>query len=94
MAVTEIISQQIIDPFRIILMIALVMTMLRNRATTGVIVPLIAGAVFVAVLIPSTMAAQSPYPYSHLVGLGLVTNAIMLAVILGIWQLITKAKNR
>ena len=53
----DILKSQLMDPFRIALLIALVFTMWRNRAVTGTVVPLLAGMLFVAVIIPATISA-------------------------------------
>ncbi len=50
----EIIAQ-LSDPFRIALSIGLVLTMLRTEGVSGRWIPLLAGVVFIAVLIPVTM---------------------------------------
>lgn len=82
---TEMLAQQLTDPFRIGLIVALVLTMLRNRAASGVIVPLIAGVVFVAVLIPLTLSGTD-FDAGEIVT-GLAANLVILAVVLGIWRL-------
>lgn len=74
---------QIADPFRIGLMIALVATMARTRAATGTVVPLAAGVLFVAVIIPMTLAPPGADGMVAAVGIGLLTNLVLLAVILG-----------
>ena len=53
----ELIQSQLLDPFRIGLIVALVFTMFRTRAATGTFIPLTAGVIFVAVILPAT---QSP----------------------------------
>lgn len=87
MDLSNLILQQLADPFRIGLMVALVITMLRTQATTGVWLPLAAGVVFVAVIIPSTMLPALTQPLWQIVAVGIVANAIILAVILGLWTL-------
>jgi hypothetical protein len=86
MTLGQIILSQLTDPFRIALIVALVFTLLRNRAVTGVIVPALAGIVFVAVIIPSTLGAASTEPVLRQVLVGLLSNAVILSVVAGIWQ--------
>ena len=87
MDLSNLILSQLADPFRIGLMVALVITMQRTQATTGVWVPLAAGVLFVAVIIPSTMLTALAQPLWQVVAVGMVSNAIILAVILGIWAI-------
>lgn len=76
---------QVSDPFRIILLIGLFATMWRTRAGTGVWPPLVLGAVFVAVLIPFTIAPPPEGQVPVAVGVGIVANAVWLAVIAAAW---------
>lgn len=85
MDLSNLILSQLADPFRIGLMVALVITMLRTQGVTGVLVPLAAGVLFVAVVIPSTTLNVLAQPLWQIVAVGLVSNAIILAVILGVW---------
>jgi hypothetical protein len=85
MPLTDILSTQLTDLFRIGLIVALVYTTLRNAAITGQILPLACGVLFVAVIIPATMQTSSAEPLWRLVSVGVVANAIILAVVLGLW---------
>ena len=87
MDLSNLILSQLADPFRIGLMVALVITMQRTQGTTGVWVPLAAGVLFVAVIIPSTMLTALAQPLWQVVAVGMVSNAIILAVILGVWAI-------
>lgn len=87
MELMETFLAQIRDPFRIGLLIALVATMRRTQAATGTLIPLAAGALFVAVIIPMTLAAPGDGGMVTAVGVGLLTNLVLLAVILGVLQL-------
>ncbi len=80
---------QLIDPFRIGLMVALVVTMLRTSAVTGRWIPLALGVVFVAVIVPSTLPNQS-VDFMEAIGAGLVSNIIILAVVLAIAAVIKR----
>ena len=85
MTLPDLFLSQLSDPFRIGLLIALFITMLRTRAASGTWVPLAAGVLFVAVIIPSTMLTALAQPLWQVVAVGMVSNAIILAVILGVW---------
>lgn len=82
---------QLTDPFRIGLIVALVLTTLRNAGVSGMVVPLLAGLVFVAVIIPATMQGGAD-PLRIAVGLG--ANLVILAVVLGIRALALRLRAR
>ena len=82
MTLTELVTAQLTDPFRFGMLVILYLTMLRTRATSGTLAPLVAGAVFVAVIIPMTFAQIGMGPDLYrAVGVGIVTNAVMLGII-------------
>jgi hypothetical protein len=89
---TDLLLAQLADPFRIGLIIALVVTMLRTAAVTGRLVPLAAGVVFVAVIIPMTLQAGQA-DVSRAVAVGIVTNVILLGVVLGLWTLFRRLRG-
>jgi hypothetical protein len=93
MTLPEIFISQITDPFRIGLLLALFATMLRTNAATGTVVPLIAGALFVAVIIPSTFSTAAAIPLATAVGVGIVVNAILLAIIYAGWSFYVRSKR-
>lgn len=70
---------QIADPFRIALLVGLLLTLRNTRAVSGVVIPLAAGIVFVAALIPMTLARGAAFLPVFLTGL--VANALILAVL-------------
>jgi hypothetical protein len=80
MTVTEILQSQLTDIFRIGMMVALVFTAERTRANTGMVIPILLGIAFIAVMIPMTMQSSAPEPLALRVGLGLVSNAIWVAI--------------
>ncbi|MBL9049745.1 MAG: hypothetical protein JNK19_06510 [Tabrizicola sp.] len=77
----ELIQSQLMDPFRIGLIVALVFTMYRTRAATGTLVPLALGVVFVAVILPSTQGTGSA-DLTQSVLAGLVSKGISLGIVL------------
>ncbi len=83
MSLSQLIWSQMTDPFRIVLLIGLVYTMLRTRPVTGTLVPLASGVAFVAIIIPVTLATTLPVPLWHQIGAGLVSNTALLGIILG-----------
>jgi len=82
----QLLVSQLADPFRIGLIIALVFTMLRTRAQSGTVLPLVFGVIFVAVLIPYTSGANTAEPMVRMIALGLVANTILLGIVLGAYE--------
>lgn len=89
----DIVFSQLIDPFRIGLIFFLVVTAMRTRPTMGLLMPLAMGVVFIAILIPLTTAAASPVNRFEAIGLGVVTNALILAVLLAGWTIWEKVRR-
>lgn len=82
MSITEIFTTQIIDPFRVGMLVILYLTMLRTQAASGTWAPLAAGVVFVSVLIPMTLQQLGFGPeFYRAVGVGVLTNSLILGVI-------------
>lgn len=79
---TTLVTQALTDPFRIVLLAGLVLTQRRTAATTGLVLPLAAGCIFVAVLLPMAMRFGAEYGLAKAVGAGLVANVILLAPML------------
>jgi hypothetical protein len=90
MTLIDLALSQFMDPFRIALLVGLVFTMQRTVAITGRMVPLLAGIAFVAVIIPSTITQGLPATYLAQIGVGVVTNAVILAVVFGVKALIDR----
>jgi len=83
MQFVEIFLSQMTDPFRIGLLVVLVLTTIRTAAQTGNVLPLIAGAIFVAILIPTAMSDEGSNKFA-LIAVGLVSNAVILGVIVAV----------
>ncbi len=94
MTLPDLLLSQLSDPFRVGLLIALFATMLRTRVASGTLIPLAIGAVFVAVLLPLTAQAQLAVPMTVAIGVGIVANVIWLAVILAVWTLYQRQRDR
>lgn len=73
---------QITDPFRIGLLVALLLTAANTAAAMNRWIPLALGLVFVAVLLPMTTSQAGEGSTLWPIGVGLVSNAAILAVLL------------
>lgn len=93
MDIGQIILTQLVDPFRIALLAGLVLTMMRTRAATGILLPLAAGVVFVAAIIPSTVGATGTEPFWRVFATGIVSNMVILGIILGIWEAVRRVRG-
>ena len=91
---TDLLQSQLTDVFRIGLIVALIATTLRTQGMTGRIIPLLAGEVFVAIIIPTTMQTGSDLPLMQRIGAGVLANLIILAVCWGIWQMILRLRQK
>ena len=87
---SEILLSQLTDPFRLGLIVALVVTMLRNEAVTGRWLPLAAGVLFVAVILPLTTARPEEGMMAQVIALGIVANLVLLALVMGIRHLVLR----
>jgi len=90
MTFAEMLAAQLTDPFRLGLIVALVVTMLRTEAVTGRWVPLALGVLFVAFIIPATMARDAVAPFWQLVAVGLVANLLLLAGVMAIRHVVLR----
>lgn len=92
MDLLDILLAQLTDPFRIGLLVALLLTTFSTIRATGTVVPLVLGAIFVAVLIP-TAFASAEIAKAASIGVGLVSNAIILGILLLIRQAFVKSRS-
>ncbi|MFC3086481.1 hypothetical protein [Tabrizicola soli] len=88
----ELIQSQLADPFRIGLIVALVVTMYRTRAATGTLLPLAAGVVFVAVILPSTGIGGGA-DLTQAVLAGILSNLIILGIVLALAALVRRLRG-
>jgi hypothetical protein len=93
MTLTELFLSQIADPFRIGLLIALLATTERTAQAMGRLIPLAAGMVFVAALIPLTIARGAGVDAPMAIGVGIVANAVILAVLLAVWTVYLRLRG-
>ena len=92
MNLSALLIQQFTDVFRLGLLAALIYTTWRTRPQTGVLLPLLAGIVFVAVIIPTTMPVPGA-PQWLAIATGLAVNTVIAGVFWLAWQAIVKAKS-
>lgn len=83
---------QFTDIFRLGLLAGLVYTTERTRQQTGVLLPLIAGIVFVAVIIPATMPVAGVPQMTATVS-GIAVNAVITGLFWLAWQAISKSSR-
>lgn len=80
---------QLTDVFRIGLLAGLIYTAERTRAQTGVLVPLLVGIVFIAIIIATTMPVAG-VPMLQAIVSGVVADAIIVGVLWAIWSVVRK----
>jgi Na+/glutamate symporter len=81
----SLLTTQITDIFRLGLLAGLIYTTERTRAQTGIMLPLVAGILFVAVIIPNTMPVAGVDMVSAMVT-GIISNAVIVAVFWFAWS--------
>ena len=86
----ELIQSQLLDPLRIGLIVGLVVTMFRTRGATGTLVPLAAGVIFIAVILPVTQAVAS---LTEAVAAGIVSNLIILGIVLALAMIVRRLRG-
>ena len=74
---SDLFLSQLTDPFRIGLIVVMMLTAYRTRGAMGLMTPMAMGVVFVAAIIPMTMQPDSP-DQIFAIGAGVVTNVILL----------------
>ena len=92
MDITALMLQQATDIFRLGLLAGLIFTTERTRLQTGVVLPLVAGVIFVAIIIPATM----PRPDVEMwlaAATGVFVNAVIVSLLWLAWQAYDKSKR-
>ncbi len=82
--VADLVSAALADPFRVVLLVGLVITQRRTQALTGTLVPLAAGMLFVAVIIPLTLGFGAEAGLGKAVLAGMIANTVWLVPIIAI----------
>lgn len=88
----DLIQSQLLDPLRLGLIVALVVTMFRTRAATGTVIPLAAGVVFVAVILPLTQGAGAS-GLTQAVAAGIVSNLIILGIVFALAMIVRRLRG-
>jgi hypothetical protein len=88
----DLIQAQLMDPFRIGLIVALVFTMFRTQAATGTALPLAAGVIFVAVILPSTQGSGAA-SLTEAIAAGVVSNLIILGIVLALVLIVRRLRG-
>ena len=88
----DLVLSQLSDLFRIGLLIALVITMLRTSAVTGRALPLVMGVLFVAVILPTTMPSGTA-SVSDAILAGLVSNSLITGLIIAVAAVFTRLRH-
>lgn len=83
MTLFDIYLAQLADPFRIGLLVAMLLTAANTAQALNRWIPIALGLVFVAVLIPVSLSGGTEVPTSTAVLVGLFANASILAVLVG-----------
>ena len=88
----DLVLSQLSDLFRIGLLIALVITMLRTSAVTGRALPLIMGVLFVAVILPTTMPSGTA-SVSDAILAGLISNSLITGLVIAVAAVFTRLRR-
>jgi hypothetical protein len=86
---TDLILSQLTDPFRIGLIVVMMLTAYRTRGAMGLMTPMALGVVFVAAIIPMTMQPDSP-DQIFAIGTGVLSNVILLLAAMAIRAVIMR----
>jgi hypothetical protein len=92
MDISALLVEQFTDIFRLGLLAGLVYTTERTRLQTGVLLPLVAGVIFVAIIIPATMPKPGVSLWTAAAA-GLFVNAVITAVFWLGWQAFSRARR-
>jgi hypothetical protein len=90
MTASDILISQLTDPFRLGLIVALVLTMLRTEVVTGRWIPLGLGVLFVAAILPMTTGRASEVSLAAAISLGVAANVVLLGLVLAIRHLVLR----
>jgi hypothetical protein len=93
MDTVSLLTSQLTDIFRMGLLVGLFFTIQNTKAQTGYVVPIIAGLVFVAAVIASSMPKPGVDFWTALIS-GIVANAIIFSLIWLVWTAYTKLSSK
>jgi hypothetical protein len=92
MEFVNILVSQLADPFRIGLLVALLFTAQNTSGALNRWLPIGLGLVFVAVIIPTALASESA-PVGAEIGVGVVANAAVLAIMLAAQAIVERVRK-
>lgn len=90
--IIDTLTSQLMDPFRIGLLIAMLYTARNTAAQAGRLIPILLGLVFVAVLIPTAFGSANSNN-TQAIMVGLLSNAIIVAVVWGLWEAFVRLRK-
>ncbi|MCF1707881.1 hypothetical protein L0V05_03515 [Tabrizicola sp. J26] len=93
MDLLQLLQSQLLDPFRVGLIVALMFTQMRTAGSTGAIMPLAFGVLFVAVIAPMTHGGVGLLPDLRTFLVGIVSNIILLAIVYAIRAVVMRTKG-
>jgi len=82
MEVSDLILAQLADPLRMGLLVALLFFAANSRGVLNRWLPIALGLAFVAVLIPTAMASDTTEPVTAQIGVGFLSNAMIVGIML------------
>jgi hypothetical protein len=89
---SDILLAQLMDPFRIGLMVALGYMTLRLRAQSGVLMPLAAGVLFFAVMLPTSMPIAGAERILQMVT-GVAANTVIVGILAAVWIAVERLRR-
>jgi hypothetical protein len=92
MDISTLLVEQFTDVFRLGLLAALIYTTERTRLQTGVVLPLVAGSVFIAFIIPATMPAGGVSQWLA-TATGVIVNLVVVSLFWLAWQAVLKSRR-
>jgi uncharacterized membrane protein len=92
MDISTLLMEQFTDVFRLGLLAALIYTTERTRPQTGVVLPLVAGSVFIAIIIPATMSTGGVSQWLA-TATGVIVNLVVAALFWLAWQAVLKSRR-
>lgn len=93
MDLLQLLQSQLLDPFRAGLIVALMFTQMRTSESTGAILPLVFGVLFVAVIAPMSHGGVGLLPDLRTFLVGIVANIILLVVVYGVRAVVMRLKT-
>ncbi len=93
MDLLHLLQSQLLDPFRVGLIVALMFTQMRTAESTGALLPLVFGVLFVALIAPMSHGSIGFLPDLQTFLVGIVANIILLAVVYGVRAVVMRTRG-